>query len=1444
MPDTLTPTPGFNTSLPPALGPEDAVSDKSVGLGQFLKASATPDFQTSKGVADVLYPHPEGAIAPPTPASGLPRSGGAAQAAATQAQQAEEWGPLLSANELNKRYNIPGELNFTEPTYEPVAKKMYAEAQGRLGRDWTIQAGDTSNSRTIGGFAAQFVAQSLDPVNVASAFVPGVGEERYAQILASVGSKIGARAIKGGIDATVGNTLVMPFIAASQKQEGQPGMDLGDMAKTLGYGAALGGILHPLTGAFSDRMKVGFTPDLHSEATKAAVNDILNDRPVAAPSKVVALDAAGKAGPVSLDQAKAILAPERPGQDATLGVNRQPPVAAAVEPKDIDIERMRADTAAIKEELGENVPGETIPNRSEPTEDREAGLAPETPKMVPFSEFMTDLRENPEHGADFNRLASAVSDLVHEDRAGQAVDFSAKVPEYKFDEDSIGIPKGSAEYDTPVVRLHEAMHMLTSSKIRDSLGPIDDLQGRAFHAALIEYAQREAPTDKYGAGVQNLAKLYLHFLNEKAIPVLGSGVLDHLNSPSTLMAHVADKEKFRGMYGINDLHEFVAESFTNPKFQQALAETKAPEGMGLGNMFSKLVKVIRDMLGLKRGDEGMLKAVLQQGAALAKKESPDVNAPKGKTAMAAEAVKPDDFAEAHEAQQEWHQALTRLALNKKVYPFITSALRLNPDMTIGEAIKAFNDGSVKLLKGARNSVDSQGKARGHVAVGKFDDALRKSDGGRDFDVFTSGKAEANIYEEMHQLDDKGQQKQGGQIGITGNPAAARIAKIARMAQIEQMMIQNQYGGLWRPRKGFAQTQLHDATRVRTVGGYGPGSQEKSFQIWKADQLKWIGKNHDLVFGDKNPDRVLDGDFRSIITDSHGIGEDASGAAIRGTSGYVYLGGASRKLIYEDWRGEMANNQKYGAKTFKDYMYQNLLQMGRRTSLMENWGPNYVQTFSDTLKKFATDTKEWDNAKEHADSLKSPSLIHSWLTLTGQLDRPADVRVHKITLWSKAIAFLQHGGHILIAAMSDKPLGVMQATYDGVKPMKAMANSVLAMLPQGVDTHSMMRRLGVEIHGSLGSIAARFSDGVTARTDGALFGLQNFISKWGLLNWWTDDSKGGHAAGLANLWAENADRPQSELPKEIQNAQMLQDISSHEWDAIRPHVQEIDGKQYLTPDAVAQISDAKMASLSGLKDPSDDALSRARDSLENKLATYFVDNADRALPTPGNAERSFMLAGTRPGTYAGAALRMFWMFKGLLTTVVTKQIQREIYGQGSKSVGDWLLNNRQGNWRMIQLIASTTVAGYLSGMIDDLRNGKKPKDPIKAATIADAMIRGGGGGIMGDMLMTQYDNSYNNPLTKAAGPIFGQAAQAVGIASQAVYNINKPTKELPSAYHFVVDNFPLINLFYVRPVLNYLFLYSLQNMVSPGSLQRQEKSAQQDYNQSYWLKPSDEIKASK
>lgn len=146
---------------------------------------------------------------------------------------------------------------------------------------------------------------------------------------------------------------------------------------------------------------------------------------------------------------------------------------------------------------------------------------------------------------------------------------------------------------------------------------VGDAKGWKFNAGEGKYAAAYNPkTDtvalfRPASAERNMVHELIHAATLKALEKNGV----HSQNMKALYAFVKRSGKLKGMYGMADVDEFVAESFSNPKFQAALKGIDAPR---IGNSPAKnawawFIRNVRSILGLKVDSHDALSRALDIG---------------------------------------------------------------------------------------------------------------------------------------------------------------------------------------------------------------------------------------------------------------------------------------------------------------------------------------------------------------------------------------------------------------------------------------------------------------------------------------------------------------------------------------------------------------------------------------------------------------------------------------------------------------------------------------------------------------------------------------------------------------------------------------------------------------------------------------------------------------
>jgi hypothetical protein len=212
-----------------------------------------------------------------------------------------------------------------------------------------------------------------------------------------------------------------------------------------------------------------------------------------------------------------------------------------------------------------------------------------------------------------------------------------------------------------------------------------------------------------------------------------------------------------------------------------------------------------------------------------------------------------------------------------------------------------------------------------------------------------------------------------------------------------------------------------------------------------------------------------------------------------------------------------------------------------------------------------------------------------------------------------------------------------------------------------------------------------------------------------------------------------------------------------------------------------------------------------------------------------------LQGTQAGTPAGEALRFIMQFKSFPTTVLTRNVGRDLFSQGARSYREALFQGKGDMLGLATMIAQTTVLGGIAMTAKNLSDGKEPRDPTDPATWGAAALQGGGMGIFGDFLLGESNRYGISLLGTLAGPTLGQIDSVDELRAKIMYE--DLSDAVPGAVRLMINNAPGANLFYTQAALDYLVFYQLQEMANPGYLRRMERNLEREQNQRFYIPPS-------
>jgi hypothetical protein len=164
---------------------------------------------------------------------------------------------IIDANDRVKKAGLDKHLTLPDQPDIPPAQLaiMMRNAQARAEREATIERGPQGFIPSALQVGTSFLVGAADPINVASAFIPIMGELRYGKVLAAAGdsltARLATRAAVGAGQGAVGQAALEPLDWWAHTQEGRD-FGMSDVLHNIMFGAALGGGLHAGGGFISD----------------------------------------------------------------------------------------------------------------------------------------------------------------------------------------------------------------------------------------------------------------------------------------------------------------------------------------------------------------------------------------------------------------------------------------------------------------------------------------------------------------------------------------------------------------------------------------------------------------------------------------------------------------------------------------------------------------------------------------------------------------------------------------------------------------------------------------------------------------------------------------------------------------------------------------------------------------------------------------------------------------------------------------------------------------------------------------------------------------------------------------------------------------------------------------------------------------------------------------
>lgn len=787
------------------------------------------------------------------------------------------------------------------------------------------------------------------------------------------------------------------------------------------------------------------------------------------------------------------------------------------------------------------------------------------------------------------------------------------------------------------------------------------------------------------------------------------------------------------------------------------------------------------------------------------------------------------------AMQRRHAALNVLIRDKvdrQVSGMIASGLKPH------QALRAVLEGINSPAAGSRASAAANVQAYEARYLGGFLSDLER-DNPHLVAMLGDQKLDADVKREMSEL--RPDDMMGpSRVGITGNKDAIYLAKkfadYAEMSRTDANRLGASIGKL----NGWTGPQVHDDIKMMAAG-----------------KAAWVGRVATLLDIDRTfPEGVTSGEaaealgsiYDTIVT---GVSNKASGPEMGQRVNPANLAkslGKSRVLHFADADAALTYQTEFGYSNTIAGMFFHLRQIAGVAGVMETLGPNPEVMFSAIAAKMQRDIRNSttipdDQKQIQIDALSTDAgaLRQALDVATGMVTRPVKVTAARIGSDIRAVQSMAKLGAAVVSSVGDIVTAAAASQFRGSGFLRGLGTQLRGIMqgrPKG-EQGEIAYLLGEGFDGLVGHIASAAAANDGPR--GVMGGLQEKFFRWNGLTWWTDVNRAVAGRAIAAELGMRAGTAFDALPSAFRNVLVQANITPEDWAVLGKAALRVDGgNSYLTPDRVREIPDADIATLAPARiaaakgDPERIAIIIAdtRRQLEIKMSAYVADQTSSAIIEADARTRRYTTLGTRPGTLAGEVIRYVMQFKGYPLAFTTRIGGRALFAHGK----DASFLDRSAH--IGSLVAGLTVAGYMSMTAKDMLKGYwPPRNPMDPKVIMAAMQQGGAWGIYGDFLFSQTNRFGGGLLATALGPTFGTAGDAWDIFNDArdlAMSGGEDSFSASKAFTLAMGNVPFANLHLLKPAMDFLFVNSIREALSPGYLRRQRKTRMTEYGQTKML----------
>lgn len=626
------------------------------------------------------------------------------------------------------------------------------------------------------------------------------------------------------------------------------------------------------------------------------------------------------------------------------------------------------------------------------------------------------------------------------------------------------------------------------------------------------------------------------------------------------------------------------------------------------------------------------------------------------------------------------------------------------------------------------------------------------------------------------------------------------------------------------------------------GGYIP-TQWSSERVKAAGEAAWLNdakQNIDRaslvhadgqLYSDLEVEAFIKAAFETIESD--GVNKLEPGRqGLSGGSKVTNRHSQSRVLHWKDADAWLFMQDKYGAMPLVNLIEMHVRAMAKDIALVERLGSNPRKAM-ELLQGHAKiiDKTNGVSAKAMKKKLRRADVMFD--ALMGKDTVPENQVLNNIGVTYRSINVGSLLGSALLSSIPDVAAMSSLARMHGLSQQKMFGELLAQLNPADKEHRQQAAELGLAVDEMIGSITRWGDDGLTdvySRSSKIARGASTIAAqtmRLSIMNAWSASTKRGYSKLMMNKYGE-ATRFKSwdDLHPKDRELMLKTGLDERAWEVMRLAEPVDDGKgnKLMSGYSIRQIPNADLMKFG---DPA-----RIKDEIATQFQAHVLDEQGLAVVEAGLREHTKMYGRTTGGDIGGFLLRNLFQFKSFPVAVLMRHVPRMLAQNSFLDKAAYA----------IQLFTGMTLLGGLAVQLSELALGNDPltmwdsNDPQKTTEFwLKSVVKGGGLGILGDIVASGTNSSGRTAVESIAGPMVSDINSIAGltVGNMSQWYRDQDTHASYEAFKFFKNKVPALNLFYIRAAVQRMILNYIQDFLAPGYRQRLQRKAEREHGRTQW-----------